>query len=436
MAEQEYSEREILFTTASHSTVLATSLSSGKPFVLKKYVLDYDYRNSYKREIEAIVPIKHPYLISVDSCFSIEQGICVVLEQAAGGGLDKLIASKGQKKLEESFILRVLWQALSALAELHSRLLKLVDARAGPSQPLDHRFICTGNLLLTSDNTVKLSELVNLVLSVTVPRLRNDEKYNWYRAPETFSGLYSPAADIWSLGVVLYELCTYDVPFKGRNAQEMLQSMQNRQLLRVPEGLYSDGLREVIVEMMALDQDKRPKAESLLKYLLFSPFQSIPRRERVVREDKGPKKWVPKLINWAEEKENRVILARNYEEDYPFPMPGLPPVSPPSPRYLPSLREFLIDSLSPTVVTKALSIVKSLFEGGLVAKYSSKPFEAPLLSVLSREEVVKYLPLLKVLCVREDRALEGSNSCPQGEAELGEALRRANTTSKLDFSTH
>jgi len=103
---------------------------------------------------------------------------------------------------------------------------------------------------------------------------------------------------------------------------------------------------------------------------------------------------------------------------------------------LPSLRQFLTDSLSPIVFTKALSIVKSLFEGGLVAKYSSKPFEAPLLSVLSREEVVKYLPLLKVLCVREDRALAGSNSCPQGEAEVGEALRRANTTSKLDFSTH
>lgn len=433
MADQQYLEREILVSTAGHSTVLATSTSSVQPYVLKKYILPRDYRYFYKQGIDVLVPFKHPHLISVESCFPIDQGICVVLEHMANGDLKSLIASKGPKKLEESFILRTLWQAMNALAELHSHLLKWVLPGAPSSQPLDHRFICTHNLHLTSDNTVKLSELVNLVLSTSIPALANDEKYIWYRAPEALNGQFSPAADIWSLGVVLYELCTYKVPYKGRNAQEVLQSIKDRRFRSISED-YSLDLREIIDEMMNFEANRRPKAEDLLQYQIFSPFQSIMRNKRVAKEEFVPKKWIPRLINWEEVKENRAILAQKQEEDYPFPIRSFSPAFPQSPRPQSSLRQFLASHLSPSVFQQAFSIVKTLFEGGLTAKYSSKPFQEPLETVLTKEEVVKFLPLLKVLCVRENKELAGMSRGSQQDIRPHQTLRRAFTASKLNTS--
>jgi serine/threonine protein kinase len=314
--------------------------------------------------------------------------------------LSDFISRKGLEKLPESFILQVLSQALSALAELHKHMLTEVDMEAAPTQQLDHRFICTRNIFLTSDSTIKLSELANLALSKTLPLLQNT--YHWYQAPEALTGVYSPAADIWSLGVVLYELCTYDVPFKGRNAEEVQESMRKGLISGVPDGQYSAELREIIRKMMNFDPSRRPKATDLLENQIFQPISGM-----------KWKKWVPKLINWEEMKENRVPIQRNPEEDYPFPCPSvvLPcsfePMSPHFPSAIPpsSLRKYLLHYLNDKL-EPAYSIVKQLFQPALAAKYSSKPFEDPLRAVLTKEEIVKYLPLLKVLCVREGKGRE------------------------------
>jgi serine/threonine protein kinase len=52
------------------------------------------------------------------------------------------------------------------------------------------------------------------------------EDYSLYYAPEIHSGNeYSKACDIWSLGIVFYEICTHEVPFKSKmeilNRKEM-----------------------------------------------------------------------------------------------------------------------------------------------------------------------------------------------------------------------
>ena len=80
-----------------------------------------------------------------------------------------------------------------------------------------HRDLKTQNIFLTKNNIIKLGDFgIAKVLNNTRQKCKSMVGTPYYLSPEIISNLdYSFKTDIWSLGIILYELCALKPPFDG-----------------------------------------------------------------------------------------------------------------------------------------------------------------------------------------------------------------------------
>ena len=90
------------------------------------------------------------------------------------------------------------------------------------AQNIIHRDIKPQNILLTSDGTAKLGDFgVACILEATDDIAATVTGTRKYMAPEQYDGEYDSRVDLYSLGLVLYEMLTGRFPFRGRNHDEI-----------------------------------------------------------------------------------------------------------------------------------------------------------------------------------------------------------------------
>lgn len=79
----------------------------------------------------------------------------------------------------------------------------------------------------------------------------------YYIAPEVLSGKYGKECDIWSLGVVLYQMLTGCMPFDGQSAPEVFSKIKKGAFKISPKfGLSTDSI-ELLHGMIEVDRKKR-----------------------------------------------------------------------------------------------------------------------------------------------------------------------------------
>jgi serine/threonine protein kinase len=79
-----------------------------------------------------------------------------------------------------------------------------------------------------------------------------------YMSPEILMGKkYNSLSDVWSFGVIMYELLCGEVPFKGRNEKEILNSILAKNL--VFKSSYSPTLEWIIINSLKIDPKDRLK---------------------------------------------------------------------------------------------------------------------------------------------------------------------------------
>lgn len=87
----------------------------------------------------------------------------------------------------------------------------------------------------------------------------------YYMSPEVLMDQpYSPLSDIWSLGCVIYELCSLHPPFQAKSYTELQNKIKNGKYERVPE-YYSDGLMSIIKSMIKVNMRDRMSTFELLQ---------------------------------------------------------------------------------------------------------------------------------------------------------------------------
>jgi Protein kinase domain len=163
-----------------------------------------DFAARFKVEAQAMARLSHPNIVSVHDFGETEDGqLFYVMELVEGADLAKRIESEGKLPPDEA--VRVVRAVCDALAFAHE-------------QGVVHRDIKPSNILLTAGGVVKVTDFglakiddpatASLTLSGTSMGSQG------YAAPEVFSKARNAdhRADIYSLGVVLYEMLTGDVP--------------------------------------------------------------------------------------------------------------------------------------------------------------------------------------------------------------------------------
>ena len=170
--------------------------------MLEQYVHDEVFRERFRREARAMAQLSHPNLVNVYD-FSASGGeVFLIMELITGGTLRELLAERGP--MPPHAAASVMRGMLTGLAVAHAK-------------GMVHRDIKPDNVLIDASSRVKLSDF-GLVRAAAETTQSTDQIVGTvaYLSPEQVDGgALTAASDVYSAGIVLFELLTGRTPFGG-----------------------------------------------------------------------------------------------------------------------------------------------------------------------------------------------------------------------------
>ncbi|CAD8065696.1 unnamed protein product [Paramecium sonneborni] len=231
--------------TGSFGTVnLVQNIKSQQLFAIKS-IQQCNIQTPYEqegveREIKVHLKCRHPNIVNLYDSFIEHGNVYMVLEYAENGNLYNYVQRR--KRLEEKEACKYFIQTCRALQYLHE-------------MNVFHRDIKPENLLLDNNNDIKLCDFGWCAENIHLKRKTFCGTYE-YMAPEIVSDLpYDYKIDIWSVGVLLYELLHGYAPFKGKEYKEIAQNIKNG-LIRYSSSINQDA-QELIKNILQKDPSLR-----------------------------------------------------------------------------------------------------------------------------------------------------------------------------------
>ena len=146
-------------------------------------------------------------------------------------------------------------------------------------------------VFLGQDNDVKLGDFgLSKMLSPEQHLAKTYVGTPYYMSPEIVSDLsYTHKSDIWSLGCIIYELCSLSPPFNAKTHWSLIEKIKSGQYQPIPRQ-YSAELRNVIDMCLKIDPRQRPDTAELLEMDISKLFRKerelvLMRRELKALED-------------------------------------------------------------------------------------------------------------------------------------------------------
>ncbi|CAH8578813.1 unnamed protein product [Schistosoma bovis] len=204
-----------------------------------------------KGEIEALKQLNHKYIYKLYQVVETQTHYYLVLEYLPGGELfDYILQKEHLSEVEARVIFR---QIVSAIGYIHSR-------------GFAHRDLKPENILLDNDQNVRIIDFGLCAKGHNLSMLNTFCGSFAYVAPEVLANKeYSgSAADIWSLGVILYALLCGRLPFDPTKPEELPQII-GKGLFAVPDGL-SKTSKQLLNQMICVDPKKRIKMDELRRH--------------------------------------------------------------------------------------------------------------------------------------------------------------------------
>jgi serine/threonine-protein kinase len=172
----------------------------------EQFTSDGDYVERFRREARAVAQLSHPSIVTVIDRGEQDSRQFIVFEYVPGENLKTLVERDGP--LPERDAIRLVRQVARALAFAHS-------------EGLVHRDVKPQNVILTEEGRAKVTDFgIARALDVAGGLTQTGTVMGTsdYIAPEQARGAHvDELTDVYSLGAVLYELLTGEVPFPGDN---------------------------------------------------------------------------------------------------------------------------------------------------------------------------------------------------------------------------
>ena len=203
---------------------LAKQTDLGRQVVVKvmheHIAKDAKFRERFQRETLLMARFQHPYAVTLyDAALNADDGSCIVMEYVKGGNLEKLLEKL--KKMSAPRVVRLMMQLCEVLQAAHD-------------EGIIHRDLKPANLMLVDPDTpkerIKVMDfgLAKLIDDGEVQRV-TDTSVDFavgtpaYICPEQVRGeTMDHRGDLYSVGVMAYELLAGRVPFKGNSGMDVL----------------------------------------------------------------------------------------------------------------------------------------------------------------------------------------------------------------------
>jgi serine/threonine protein kinase len=250
-----YRVEETLRSGYQGDTLVGQCTQTGDKVLIRSYLKQRLVENphlsrSKMQELVAHQAVNHPNVIKLVETLQDNLKYYLVFEHASEGPVSEIIKKKGC--LKEHLVYSMLLQLLEGVAALH---------KSG----LIHRNLSTKRVYM-KDNCLKIGGLDSSVFlnKTTEKNLCTGNPLNL--APELItSGLCSTKCDVWSLGVIVYEMIYGTPPVTGNNLKELTESYSKLQLVafstysRVP----TEYLLGLVKKMLETEPNKRISFEEL-----------------------------------------------------------------------------------------------------------------------------------------------------------------------------
>ena len=266
-----------------------------KDVILKKLTLSGDEHitERFKREARIMMDFKNDYIVDVYDHFKAGGSYYIVLEYVNGMALDELI--RQERYLPNDTALLIFLESCKALKYAHDK-------------NVIHRDIKPGNILISKEGDIKLVDF-------GIAAISDDDETNLtrdgmtlgtpsYMAPEQFNNSKSVdlRADIYSMGVMLYEMVTGKKPYPANYSPETLAKIQKGkyQSPHKHNPSISNFVVKIIKKCMKAKADKRYRDLSRVILLLERYFKKKGKesaRQIIIAKVTGEKIDVPKNNN-------------------------------------------------------------------------------------------------------------------------------------------
>ena len=239
---------------------LCKNESNNRICVIKQIVIE-DMNQKEKddayNEAQILGKLDHPNIIKLLEVFDSKKpkhALNIVTEYADGGDLSEKIKSQNKKPFTESEILNYFTQICLALKHIHEK--KII-----------HRDLKSSNIFLMKNGLIKLGDFgISKGFQNTMEKAKTMVGTPYYLSPEILENKpYDAKSDIWSLGVLLYEMMTFKMPFSA-NSFPILVVKILRGNYTPPPTIYSKDLREIIEKCLIVDYRKRPTIQQILNF--------------------------------------------------------------------------------------------------------------------------------------------------------------------------
>ena len=178
-------------------------------------------------ELEVLSGLDHPHIVKLLGVVYIKMEFMLILELCEGGSLQSYLDKLNGERLSDEQFFDWTQQAGETLRPLEYLKQKHIT----------HKDVKSPNYMITSENILKLGDFgIAKNLKATIDNATERASYQWM-APELLAkGILSPKYDIFAFAVVLWELRTGKVPFKGLEWQVIAWKVCNEnERLPIPE---------------------------------------------------------------------------------------------------------------------------------------------------------------------------------------------------------
>ena len=220
-----------------------------------RYARDEEFVERFKREAQSAAALSHPNIVSIFDRGESEDGTYyIAMEYLPGGTLKDRIVQRGA--LPAHTAAAVALQMAEALRAAHER-------------DVVHRDIKPHNILVTGVGDVKVTDfgIARAAASSTMTRTGHILGTAHYISPEQAMGEpVGPASDLYSLGVVLYEMLTGELPFDADTPLAIAMKHVNG-YVRQPKDLnpsVPDGINAITLRLLAKNPEDRYASDSEL----------------------------------------------------------------------------------------------------------------------------------------------------------------------------
>ncbi|NXJ52642.1 NEK3 kinase, partial [Spizaetus tyrannus] len=251
---EEYKVLKVLGEGSFGRALLVHHRISDQEYAMKEIRLPMsssDVENS-RKEAVLLAKMKHPNIVAYKESFEADGHLYIVMEYCDDGDLMQKIKHQRGKLFPEDTILHWFVQMCLGVKHIHDKRVL-------------HRDIKSKNVFLTQNGKVKLGDFGSArLLAHPMSYACTYVGTPYYVPPEIWESMpYNSKSDIWSLGCILYELCTLRHPFQANSWKHLILKICKGSYNPLPSH-YSYELHYLIKQMFKRDPKNRPSASTIL----------------------------------------------------------------------------------------------------------------------------------------------------------------------------